>query len=83
MLAGMLADFGRTVKRFPGAAGKGLFAPPSTSTYCPRAPADKCVAVSVYALKGEGTPILYMSTQGTADPSLLAVSPVIKLLKSK
>jgi len=43
MLAGMLADFGSTVNRFPGVAGDGLLAPPSTSTYCPRAPAVKSI----------------------------------------
>jgi len=44
MLAGMLADFGSTVNRFPGGAGEGLLAPPSTSTYCPRAPEHKRIA---------------------------------------
>jgi len=41
MFEGMLADFGITVNRFPGVAGDGLLAPASTSTYCPRAPADR------------------------------------------
>jgi len=43
MFAGMLADFGSTLNRFPGAAGDGLLAPASTSTYWPRAPRKQTI----------------------------------------